>query len=60
MLELISDPNLSPCVCLQLRELRLEMEELHSSRVQDDVISRTESRVKELENALRTEERSVT
>ncbi|XP_038589742.1 myosin-9-like isoform X2 [Micropterus salmoides] len=42
----------------QLRELRLEVEELHSSRVQEDVISRTESRVKELENALRTEERN--
>ncbi|XP_051267924.1 cingulin-like protein 1 isoform X2 [Dicentrarchus labrax] len=42
----------------QLRELRLEVEELHSSRVQEDVISRTESRVKELENTLRTEERN--
>ncbi|XP_044029963.1 cingulin-like protein 1 isoform X3 [Siniperca chuatsi] len=42
----------------QLRELRLEVEELHSSRVQEDVISRTENRVKELENVLRTEERN--
>ncbi|XP_073334758.1 uncharacterized protein [Pagrus major] len=42
----------------QLRELRLEVEELHSSKVQEDVISRTENRVKELENALRTEERN--
>ncbi|KAM8743835.1 uncharacterized protein AB9X84_018043 isoform 2-T2 [Acanthopagrus schlegelii] len=42
----------------QLRELRLEVEELQSSKVQEDVISRTESRVKELENALRTEERN--
>ncbi|KAK2818845.1 hypothetical protein Q5P01_024406 [Channa striata] len=42
----------------QLRELRLEVEELQSSRVQDDVISRAESRAKELENALRTEERN--
>ncbi|XP_070707122.1 cingulin-like protein 1 [Pempheris klunzingeri] len=42
----------------QLRELRLEVEELQSSRVQEDVISRTESRVKELENTLRTEERN--
>ncbi|XP_031133399.1 cingulin-like protein 1 [Sander lucioperca] len=42
----------------QLRELRLEVEELHSSRVQEDVISRAESRVKELENTLRTEERN--
>lgn len=48
------------CVCVQLRELRLEVEELQSSKVQEDVISRTENRVKELENALRTEERSVT
>lgn len=35
------------------------MEELQSNRVQEDVISRTESKVKELENTLRTEERSV-
>ncbi|XP_074547250.1 uncharacterized protein LOC141805912 isoform X1 [Halichoeres trimaculatus] len=42
----------------QLRELRLEVEELQSSRVQEDVISRAESRVKELENVLRTEERN--
>ncbi|KAF7652841.1 hypothetical protein LDENG_00091580 [Lucifuga dentata] len=42
----------------QLRELRLEVEELQSSRVQEDVISRTEGRVKELESALRAEERS--
>ncbi|KAG7269848.1 hypothetical protein CRUP_032371, partial [Coryphaenoides rupestris] len=40
----------------QLRDLRLEVEELHSSRVQDDVISRSEGRVKDLENSLRTEE----
>ncbi|XP_068562106.1 cingulin-like protein 1 [Cebidichthys violaceus] len=42
----------------QLRELRMEVEELQSSRVQEDVISRAESRVKELENTLRTEERN--
>ncbi|XP_034048301.1 cingulin-like protein 1 isoform X2 [Thalassophryne amazonica] len=42
----------------QLRELRLEMDELQSSRVQEDVISRTETRVKELENSLRAEERN--
>ncbi|XP_050928724.1 cingulin-like protein 1 [Lates calcarifer] len=42
----------------QLRELRLEVDELQSSRVQEDVISRAESRVKELENSLRTEERN--
>ncbi|XP_060916832.1 cingulin-like protein 1 isoform X2 [Labrus mixtus] len=42
----------------QLRELRLEIEELHSSRVQEDVISRAETRVKELENSLRAEERN--
>lgn len=58
-LDLISD--LSLCLCrVQLRELRLEVEELQSSRVQEDVISRAEIRVKELENLLRTEERSVT
>ncbi|XP_075885380.1 uncharacterized protein LOC142890323 isoform X2 [Nelusetta ayraudi] len=42
----------------QLRELRLEMDELQSSRVQEDVISRAEIRVKELENVMRTEERN--
>ncbi|XP_070845354.1 cingulin-like protein 1 [Chaetodon trifascialis] len=42
----------------QLRELRLEVEELQSSRVQEDVISRAESKVKELENTLRVEERN--
>ncbi|XP_008322532.1 EH domain-containing and endocytosis protein 1 isoform X2 [Cynoglossus semilaevis] len=42
----------------QLREMRLELEEMHSSRVQEDVISKAESRVKELENFLRTEERN--
>lgn len=47
-------------VHVQLRELRLEVEDLHNSRVQEEVISRSESRVKELENALRVEERSVT
>ncbi|KAF6730992.1 Cingulin-like protein 1, partial [Oryzias melastigma] len=40
----------------QLRELRLEVEDLHSSRVQEDVISKAEIRAKELENALRVEE----
>ncbi|XP_028274093.1 cingulin-like protein 1 isoform X2 [Parambassis ranga] len=44
----------------QLRELRLEVEDLQSSRVQEDVITRTESRVKELENFLRAEERNKT
>ncbi|XP_064833350.1 cingulin-like isoform X1 [Oncorhynchus masou masou] len=42
----------------QLRDMRVAMEELHSSRVQVDVITKTESRVKELENALRVEERN--
>uniref|UniRef100_A0A672GSW6 Myosin tail domain-containing protein n=2 Tax=Salarias fasciatus TaxID=181472 RepID=A0A672GSW6_SALFA len=42
----------------QLRELRLELDELQSSRVQEDVITRAESRAKELENSLRTEERN--
>jgi len=35
----------------------MQVEELESSRVQEDVISRAECRVKELENALRVEER---
>ena len=43
---------------MQLRELRLEVDELQSSRVPDDVVSRAESRAKELENLLRTEERN--
>ncbi|XP_045075888.1 cingulin [Coregonus clupeaformis] len=42
----------------QVRDLRVEVEELHNSRVQDDVITKTESRAKELENALRVEERN--
>ncbi|XP_055721108.1 myosin-14-like isoform X1 [Salvelinus fontinalis] len=42
----------------QLRDLRMEMEELHNSRVQVDVITMTEIRAKELENALRVEERN--
>ncbi|KAM8873480.1 uncharacterized protein ACB058_004969 [Synchiropus picturatus] len=42
----------------QLRELRLEVEELQSSKVPDDLISRAESKVKELENTLRNEERN--
>ncbi|XP_061603364.1 myosin-10 isoform X5 [Phyllopteryx taeniolatus] len=42
----------------QYRDLRLEMDELQSSKPLEDVISKTESRVKELENLLRTEERS--
>ncbi|XP_027881453.1 cingulin-like protein 1 isoform X3 [Xiphophorus couchianus] len=42
----------------QIRELRMEVEELQSSRVQEDVVSRAESRAKELESALRAEERN--
>ncbi|XP_068191513.1 myosin-11 [Antennarius striatus] len=42
----------------QLRDLRLELEDIQSSKIQEDVISRTENKVKELENALRTEERN--
>nr|XP_023998873.1 cingulin-like [Salvelinus alpinus] len=42
----------------QVRDLRVEMEELHNSRVQVDVITMTEIRAKELENALRVEERN--
>ncbi|XP_068609201.1 cingulin [Brachionichthys hirsutus] len=46
------------CSSGSLRDLRLELEDVQSSRVQEDVISRTENKVKELENALRTEERN--
>ncbi|XP_013994438.2 cingulin-like protein 1 isoform X1 [Salmo salar] len=42
----------------QLRDLRVEMEELQNSRVQVDVITKTEIRARELENALRVEERN--
>ncbi|XP_043952694.1 myosin-9 isoform X1 [Gambusia affinis] len=42
----------------QIRELRKEVEELQSSRVQEDVVSRAEIRAKELESALRAEERN--
>ncbi|KAM9820224.1 uncharacterized protein ACB057_000824 [Neosynchiropus ocellatus] len=42
----------------QLRELRLEVDELQSSKVPDELISRAESKVKELENTLRNEERN--
>lgn len=45
------------CVSVQLRELRMEVEDLRSSRVQEDVVSRAETRAKELESALRAEER---
>ncbi|KAJ8338834.1 hypothetical protein SKAU_G00356200 [Synaphobranchus kaupii] len=44
----------------QIRDLRVEVQELQSSRVQEDVITRAENKVKELENALRTEERNKT
>lgn len=44
---------------MQLRELRLEVEDLHNSKVPEELISRSESRVKELENTLRVEERWV-
>ncbi|KAG5272013.1 hypothetical protein AALO_G00160680 [Alosa alosa] len=42
----------------QVKELRSEVDELLNSKVQEDVITRAESKVKELENTLRTEERS--
>ncbi|CAK6975255.1 putative uncharacterized protein MYH16 [Scomber scombrus] len=42
----------------QLREQRMEVEELQSSKVQEDAISKAEGKVKELENTLRTEERN--
>ncbi|XP_077479661.1 uncharacterized protein LOC144091310 [Stigmatopora argus] len=42
----------------QYRELRLEIDELQSNKPSEDVLSKTETRIKELENMLRTEERS--
>ncbi|XP_041916052.1 cingulin-like [Alosa sapidissima] len=42
----------------QVKELRSEVDELLNSKVQEDVITRAESKVKALENTLRTEERS--
>ncbi|XP_042158689.1 cingulin-like protein 1 isoform X1 [Oncorhynchus tshawytscha] len=42
----------------QLRDLRVEVENLQHTRVHEDVITKTESRAKELENALRVEERN--
>ncbi|XP_062340033.1 cingulin-like protein 1 isoform X1 [Osmerus eperlanus] len=42
----------------QIRDVRMEVEHLQNSKVQDDVISKTEVRLKELENTLRTEERN--
>nr|XP_029508235.1 cingulin-like [Oncorhynchus nerka] len=42
----------------QLRDLRVEVENLQHTRVHEDVITKTESRAKELENALRAEERN--
>nr|XP_057912514.1 cingulin-like protein 1 [Doryrhamphus excisus] len=42
----------------QYRELRLELDEFQNSKPSDDIISKTETRVRELENSLRTEERS--
>ncbi|XP_016325615.1 cingulin-like protein 1 [Sinocyclocheilus anshuiensis] len=42
----------------QLRDLRTEMEELQNNRVEVDSITRAEIKAKELENALRAEERN--
>ncbi|XP_036443863.1 cingulin-like protein 1 isoform X2 [Colossoma macropomum] len=42
----------------QIRELNGEIEELQNNRVHEHVITKAESRAKELENALRAEERS--
>ncbi|MCJ8741103.1 hypothetical protein PDJAM_G00066920 [Pangasius djambal] len=42
----------------QVRELRGEIEELQNNRVQEHVITKAETRAKELENMLRMEERS--
>ncbi|XP_031434282.1 cingulin-like protein 1 isoform X2 [Clupea harengus] len=44
----------------QVKDLRLEVEDLQISKVQEDVVSKAESKVKELENTLRAEERSKT
>ncbi|KAF5896879.1 cingulin-like protein 1 isoform X3, partial [Clarias magur] len=42
----------------QVRELRGEIEELQNNRVQEHVITKAETRAKELENMLRLEERN--
>ncbi|KAM9450476.1 uncharacterized protein Hap1MRO34_021094 isoform 2-T2 [Clarias gariepinus] len=42
----------------QVRELRGEVEELQNNRVQEHVITKAETRAKELENMLRLEERN--
>ncbi|KPP76414.1 hypothetical protein Z043_104245 [Scleropages formosus] len=42
----------------QIRELRIEVLELQNNRVQEDVVSKAENKVKELENLLRVEERN--
>uniref|UniRef100_A0A9J7Z950 Myosin tail domain-containing protein n=1 Tax=Cyprinus carpio carpio TaxID=630221 RepID=A0A9J7Z950_CYPCA len=42
----------------QLRDLRREMEELQNNRVEVDSVTRAEIKAKELENALRAEERN--
>ncbi|KAA0719674.1 Cingulin [Triplophysa tibetana] len=42
----------------QLRDVRMQMEELQNNRVEVDSINRAEIKAKELENILRTEERS--
>ncbi|XP_037402078.1 cingulin-like protein 1 isoform X4 [Pygocentrus nattereri] len=42
----------------QIRELNGEIEELQNNRVHEHVITKAETRAKELENALRAEERS--
>jgi len=46
-------------LCVQLRDLRSEMEELQNNRVEVDSITRAEIKAKELENTLRAEERSA-
>ncbi|XP_056587425.1 cingulin-like protein 1 isoform X2 [Triplophysa dalaica] len=42
----------------QLRDVRMQMEELQNNRVEVDSINRAEIKARELENILRTEERS--
>ncbi|XP_070296715.1 cingulin-like [Salvelinus sp. IW2-2015] len=42
----------------QLRDLRAEVQDIQHTRIHEDVITKTESRAKELENALRVEERN--
>lgn len=47
------------CPVFQIRDLRMEAEELQHSRVLNDVVAKAELKVKELEDTLQTEARWV-